>query len=327
MPDLSSDDYFAALKDAAQRQHGPELSENLRNAINAIVDLPDDNYAEKTAKILEVVKDAASPTGSGFLAVWLGAGVEQGKDPELTLQPILDTFLKWGETIATAPEESEEDDPEPDEETIFGMQLLGQALVAHLSRAPNQRKLISETEQIFNELERIEHLSVGAGWILQLLRQCSDELVILNVEKKKGVLVRYENISNCFHLFTLLQGTLADVMPEANNVSDDLTAIARGEQEGDVHDVALWHYGQGNVPEPAIAASVWGEMSPKEILRVDGSQVLLLWPPILESRSWNSGFFVPFLAASPPNVELTNILSAAEIEQWWSRLDLPDPKP
>ena len=66
---------FAALKDATQRQRGLELSSALRDAINALAALPEIDDVAVANTLLEL----SSPTGAGFLAVWLGARVSPGR--------------------------------------------------------------------------------------------------------------------------------------------------------------------------------------------------------------------------------------------------------
>jgi hypothetical protein len=325
---------LAALENAAQRQRGLEPSQELLDALKAFAEIAINEPEKASEAVAAMLTSLNSPIGAGYLAVWLGSAVEDGLDPKYTCRPIVDTFLRWSRTVETAPHNDEAgededddyiDDPEPDEETIAGLKFLGQALVAHLARAPNERKWLAETEDIRREFERIEHLSHGATWVAHLLRQCSGELVVLNVAQKMGVIVHYENLSNCFHLFTLLQGAVANIMPDAQQPSAQMLSIARGEDTGDGNDSAWWHYGQGSCPEPNIVASIWGEMGLDGISRIDGTQVMLLWPPILESRTWDVGFFLPILYASLPRVEVTKILSKAEVDAWWRRLDLSKP--
>ena len=67
-------------------------------------------------------------------------------------------------------------------------------------------------------------------------------------------------------------------------------------------------------------------MEPSGIASIDGTQVLLLWPPVLQSRSWNSGFFVPILEASLPDVEVLEVLPEEAVNTWWARLNLPEPQ-
>lgn len=325
------DEALARLRGATRHQRGLESGEDVRDAMNAFfrsaADAPDTAALAAT----DVLVNCDFPTGAGYLAVWLGAAVEDGQDPELTCGPIVETFLRWALTVETSPEveagENDEadypEDPEPDEETISGLQLLGQALVAHLARAPNHRRRLAETGEIRRQFERIEHLSYGATWVMHLLRQCSGEIIVLNAAHRKGVIVRYKNISNCFHLFTLLQGAVANIMPDAQQTPEDVLAVARGEASGEVHDHAWWHYGQGDCPKADMGASIWGEAEPDRIVQVDGAQVMLLWPPILQSRSWDAGFFSPILHASLPGVEVVRELSAPELGAWWARLGLP----
>jgi hypothetical protein len=158
--------------------------------------------------------------------------------------------------------------------------------------------------------------------VLELLRQRGGKIVVLNVRHRIGAVVRYGNIATCFHLFTLLQAALADVMPDAQEVSGQTLDIARGKSQGAGNDAAWWHYGQPGATTPGLATSVWGEAGPDSISRVDGQQVLLLWPPLLQSRSWDAGFFSPILEASPPSVEILEVLSSADVEKWWLRLGL-----
>jgi hypothetical protein len=253
--------------------------------------------------------------------------VERGGEPGETCRPIIDTFLKWSRTIETSPNGN--DDivrPAPDAGVLTGLQLLGQAIVAHVARLPDVRKWMRDTPEIRGEFDRVAHLSVGASWVLQLLTQCSGELVVLNTAKKIGVQVRYSNISNCFHLFTLLQGALAGVMPDAKKVNPITHAIALGTNHGTCSDEAWWHYGQPSVSTQAIAGMVWGEMTPSGIARVDGEQVLLLCPPILKNRAWDAGFFTPILEATPPKVELLKLLQDMEVNAWWKKLQLAEPQ-
>jgi hypothetical protein len=58
----------------------------------------------------------------------------------------------------------------------------------------------------------------------------------------------------------------------------------------------------------------------REIPVVDGSQVLLAWPPILKSRTWDAGFFGPHLEAMRADAVLDRELSAAESQAWLENL-------
>ncbi len=292
------DDLIQEVLRAAQAQTGDGISDELRDNLNSLGQHSERREARLV--IASKLSGLTSPVGAGLLAIWLGAGVENGISPEPTAMPIVEAMLRWSRSIPVR-EDQDVVNGEPPSDTIIGMERLGQGLVTHLARSSQQRFEITERPEIIAELERVEHISAGAMWVLEVLRKCSGRLVVIHAESRKGVLVRYENISNCFHLFTLLQGVLVKVMPDARRPSPQTLAVACGEQNEIAHDHAWWHYGRGDVPEANFSGSVWGEASPLSIPRIYGEQVLLLWRPILGSREWDGNFFGPFLMEAPPS--------------------------
>ncbi len=310
-----------AVIDAAQVDHGDGFCEELREALNTLPS--SDDFKAARQQVAEHIPLLESAIGAGSLAVWLGAGVEQGANPEATAPPLIEALLRWCRTIETAPEDSEADDPEADEDVLRGMERIGQGLVAHLSRTEPVRQQLASRQDAVAEFERVQHLSIGVQWVLELLRKCSGELLVIHVPSHKAVRVTYANLSNCFHLFTLLQHELAGVIPGAKRAPADVIATATGKAQEMVSDQSLWHFGRGDVPEANVAASVWGEATPASIPEINGVQVLLLWPCILGSRSWDAGFFGPILESNPPNVRVIAELTSDEVNEWWQRLKLP----
>lgn len=317
---------------ASNMQCGYECSDDLRDAFNAIAEHP--RAADSQPIIAERLCEVESASGAGLLAVWLGAGVEGGANPDTTGRPVLDTLMKWAATVETidADEEANEnedeecDGPAVDPDTVAGMELLGQGLVAHVSRSGALHDQIANDPRIISELERVEHISAGPMWVLELIRKRSGTLLVIHVEQRRGFRMKYENLSNCFHLFTLLQDAIAGVkLPGSQRPSEELIAVAKGQRAAECYDDAWFHYGIGTHPSADLGTSVWGEASPDSIPTVDGQQVLLLWPPIMASRGWGAGFFGPFLMARPPAVILEEELPAAEVQHWCKRLKLPDP--
>lgn len=312
---------------AASSQYGADCSDKLRDAFGAIAE--HESHEKARTLLAKRFGEVASPTGAGFLAVWLGAGVEGGADPDLTGNEILGSLLHWAGSVATLPEDDVDDDePEVDPDLVKGLEMLGQGLVAHVSRSPALLRKFSGDHDVVAELERVEYASAGPMWVLELLRKRSGTLLVIHVQTRRGIEVCYENLSNCFHLFTLLQSVLADAkMPGAKRVSSETLAAARGEAMVDCHDESWWHYGIGTCPTPELGASIWGEANPDSIPEIDGRQVVLLWPMIINSRGWGAGFFGPFLQASPPAVTMASELTNAEVEQWCEKLKLPKPTP
>lgn len=295
------------------------VSERMRDAFNRLAAHPEANRARSL--LAPRLAEIASPIGAGLVTVWLGAGVEGGADPDPLIPHLLAALKRWTSTVATGPEG--EAIGEPDERTLQGLEWLGQGIVAHLSRSREIARY-RDDESLAAELDRVRSLSVGCQWVWELLSKESALLIVLEVAAGRGFRVRYENLSNCFHLFTLLQAALAPVLPGRKRVAKSLLEAAAGMSMEDVHDAAWWHYGRGDVPEADFAAMIWGEQPPSAIPRVDGEAVMLLWPPVLKERSWDGNFFRPYLMAAPPAVTLLGELSPEEVRGWRVRLKLPE---
>lgn len=305
---------------AAEANPGRDFGEDLQASLGALVDEPAATRMDSVGELARAIPTVESPVAAGLLAVWFGASVEGGLDPGVSFVPVLETMLRFARRIET--DDEGEPTVDPDEAVLAGMEFLGQALVAHLSVLDDVRRQAAEEDRILGELKRVEPFSVGAMWVVELLRRRTGELVVLNVAERAGVRVRYEEIGNCFHLFTLLQGAVAELWP-AGTADPELLAVARGEADGPADDSAWWHYGQPFSNEANIAASVFGEGGIDSIGEVEGERVLLLWPPVLAGRSWDAGFFGPPIAASNPSVTMLGALTDEEVATWWSRLELP----
>ncbi|TWU08071.1 hypothetical protein [Stieleria varia] len=313
---------------AADAQTSAELNDDLRDALNEIAGHPD--RGEARAPIACRLGDVRSCAGAGYLAVWLGAGAEHGEEPEEAGQQILETMLKWSRAVHTSDDEVDSDESGDDEinpDTDFGLERLGQGLVAHVARSMSLHQHMMNRPDVIAEFQRTEHLSSGPMWVMELLRKQSGHLVVIHVESKRVVRVAYQNLSNCFHLFTLLQSALADIrMPGSKRVSAHLKSVALGQRHDEASDKAWWHYGVGTCAKADFAGSIWGEATPDSIPEIDAEQVVLLWPMLLASRQWGAGFFGPFLQALPPSVTVQGELSEEEATVWFERLKLPEIK-
>lgn len=308
------------LSEAANQHDSENFSGPLVDAINALM-----NASETEGKdVIDVVSGElpkiSSPHGAAALAVWLGAMVESGHAPNSSFRSVRDAFLRWAATVQT----KEDEVAEGPEGAFLALENCGRSLVSHASRDEATLVSLRSDELLAQELKRLESDSLGAAWLMELLTQLSAELIVLNVEKQAGALVKYENISKCFHLFTLLQGVLGDWLPEGKQTRKALMECARGISSAEENDQARWHFAQPDCPESTLASSVWGEAHISSIGKVDGLQVMILWPMILEGRGWDSGFFGPQLQCKPPDVKLLHFLSNDEFLKWKVRLQLPD---
>jgi hypothetical protein len=214
--------------------------------------------------------------------------------------------------------------PDIDSDLLRGLEMLGQSAVAHLLRDEDLIISLRNNELAYQVLTVAEEWSAGAMWILEILRQRSGEMIVLHGLEEKGYRVHYHNLSNCFHFFTLLQGAFGKkMMPGGKMPAERTIAAAIGDAQTEAHDYAWWHYGQGTSSSPTLTSMVFGEAPLDSIEMIEGKQVLLLWPPVLESRGWDGGFFSPYLAAAPPSVRIVDELKVEKIQEWRERLKLP----
>jgi len=296
------------------RQHdGGEPDERLRQATSELL-----SRAEEDGALLVAAASALSslaPAAASWLAITLGAAVERGGDSGQTAPAVLDLLRSWLPRLPTlGPDENEneEDRPEPTPEQatlLDALPLLCQSAVAHLARTPTLRAELAQDEQLLERLEELEAFSHGALWLSELLRRASGPLIVLHSHSGAGFRLRYENVASCFHLFSLIQTALGDRVAGGRAPDPAIVEAARGRSNEQLSDEAWWHYGDPRSSTADIGASIWGEAMVRSIPYVDEVQVVLLWPPLLGSRSWDSGFFGPALEAAAPDVVVEQELS------------------
>jgi hypothetical protein len=321
MSDDALREAIANVVDTANSNRGREPAEPFLEALNGLADLDGFDVERKLSYLATALADVTSASGAGFIAIWLGAGVEHGADPSPQIEPLLDCFLRFAGQVIT--DDGDIAEVEDDNELALGLELLGVGFVAHLSRDPQGLQAVRANADAVAELERVEWYSPGPMWVLELIRKTNGTLIVLHGELPVGAIVEYRNISNCFQLFTLLQTVLEETMPGARKVRSDVLAVVRGESLAECSDEAWWHYGQPVQGRPELSTSVFGEQNPQGIGSIDGQQVMLLWPPILGSRTWDASFLTPALATAPSEVELLEMLSPEDIATWRERIGLP----
>lgn len=322
IPDTFIDQYLTAMNAADDPTQPPAAMMELAQSI-----LGEEGAHDTMNAITARLPESSSALGASWHAILLGASIENGRDPLKTVQPIFDTFLKWNRTLPDEPED-EEAMIEIDAATSQAVEMFGQSVVAHLSRIPNFEEVI-DVPAARAELERTEYLSNGAMWVMQIFRQESGSLLVLHATEAFGAEITYAHVSNNFHLFTLLQGVLAEVGAPGSKKAKPrvLAAALEGCEASDaVGDEAWWHYGQPDVLEAGLEGMVFGEGAPSEISIIGDQRVLLLWPPVMQSRGWGGGFFSPRLESRPPDVHVERLLDESAILSWRSQLGLPPPE-
>jgi hypothetical protein len=315
------------LLDQSRRYAGDEPTAALRKASGAFL-----SRADSDSNILVAAANALAalpPVGAGWLALVLGTAVERGTAAAVTL-PGLVQFLRSclpqlpvPKTIENDDGEEEESypDPTPQQETLLeALRPVGQGLVAHLARLPVERLKLSEDRELMERLEVLAGYSPGLNWVHEALLRKSGTLIVLHPPSGSGLKLRYENLARNFHLFSLLQAAVGTRIPGGRQPDPKIVAAAHGQTGDRAHDQAWWHYGDPRSKTPELRQSIWGEGQLKEIPIINGSRVMLLWPPLLQSRTWDEGFFTPHLQAMPPSVVIEEELARETAHEWLKTL-------
>lgn len=279
----------------------------------------DDSLLREAAQSLGGV----DPGAAAWIAVALGTLVEGGASPDLGGPAILEQLRAWLPKLRVPgkDEAAALPDPTPEQTTSLAQfRYLAQAAVTHLARLPAQRHVMAEDAALIDRLDDLRGFTPGAWWIWEALRKTSGTVVLLHPPSGTGLRLAYANVSNCFHLFSLLQSAVGTRIPGGRTPDETIGRVARGQSSDTVSDEAWWHYGNPMSPKADVAATLWGEGLVREIPRVGGEQVMLLWPPILQGRGWDAGFLGPHLEAMPADASVERMLTPDECRTWLAKL-------
>jgi hypothetical protein len=261
------------------------------------------------------------PPGAAILANMLGTIVEKGGAVERSGSAVWELYLAWLPQIHRGFAGRKELSPRQ-RQLLDAFQLLSQSAVSHLSGMPEQRKLAAGDKALMAQLAELQDYTPGAAWVRQVLLSRSDALLVLHLPSRQGFRLRYENIVNGFHLFTLIQAAFGGRLPGGrapNRFIVDMARCVTVAEEG--NDEPWWHYQTVQPDQPGFI-DISGEASVETIARIDGRQVILLSPPIEGAAFWDTSFFTPQLFAMPANVVLEDMLPAQEVEEWLAKIGL-----
>jgi hypothetical protein len=253
------------------------------------------------------------PRGASWLAVAIGAAVEGGANAELSARAIVDLLLSWLPQLPAA----EGSMPTPQQtELLEAFEPLAQSVVAHLARTDHLKSTLSQDLPLLDRLAVLEEYTAGAAWIREALLRSSGSLILLHAPSRRAFQLEYANVATCFHLFSLLQTAVGEQIPGGRKPDPLIANVARGNSQEKVTDEAWWHYGDPRSKVASVAAMIFGEGLVREIPTVAGERVIVLWPPMLASRGWDSSFFGPQLDALKPNALVRAELSTADSAAW-----------
>lgn len=212
------------------------------------------------------------------------------------------------------------------------------AAMAHLCRSADARIVARRTPRLADDLARWREEVPHTRYVSEVLALVDDEVTVLVLPQRRGYRVRLEAVRSNFHLFTLLQGALigdpAAGLIAGDAVAPDVLAEATGEARptGERRDHQGFHFHDWSAVAPDEAlrhdlrSTLWGEGSPREIPSLDGETFVVLGPPVLGGRSWNSGFFVADLHdALRSRATVRAPMSAAEVDAAIARLAARSP--
>ena len=131
---------------------------------------------------------------------------------------------------------------------------------------------------------------------------------------------RFRNVHRCYHLFSLIQSVLGNALPGGSIPNAAVAQAARGQSDEPVTDQAWWHFQRGG-HKPSMNKAVWGEESVEALRGEDGVFTVVLWPPIMGERKWNSGFFGPTLEAAQSDMRFFGELEGDAAATWLARAE------
>lgn len=343
------------------------------------------NYTQLEAALAEpAARDAVVARLTAFLTSELsdwefactantcGLAVEVGADPGTAVGPILDrlpALLAGAKELADGiqthfgtpnleqvPEEKWEEaarqSPEAGEmvRRFLAIAFAGRSAMTMLARRAELRHQARTRADLADAVIAAREVNPYAFYLAELLGSADgEEVIVLDLARELGFLVRLTGVRNNFHFFTLLQDALANHPTAAGwdgpKPSPLLAAVAKGERmvsavtpdewsasgmlnaDGEVYDRNLWTFYQWPALQPdgsietAAAAQphmpwwAWGEMKPGELTDLDGVRLLLLGPPEMP-RAWGLGFFSPLHPALRSAVTVEKVLSPESVKGW-----------
>lgn len=313
------DEVRDALVRAAQGWSGGEPDAALRQATGAFISRASQDPAVlgRVAALLA----GLDPGAAAWIAVACGTAIERGADPAPSARPVVDLLVSWLPELPRAGEQ-------PSAAQAARLKLLDylcQAAVSHLARVPALREQLGHDLPLVERLDELGEHSFGPLWVREALLKHSGTLLLIHPTSSQGMRIRYSNVANCFHLFSLMQTAVGQRL-EGGRVPDELVAkVARGAANDRIHDQAWWHYGDARSGRPRVDTSIRGEGMTREIPVIDGVQVILAWPRLVE-RTWDQAFLTPHLEAMPADAVVEGELSTDEIAAWTKRLAIAPAK-
>lgn len=287
---------------------------------------------ELLAEVAPLIR-AADPFRGGVIALNCGTLIEMGGDAALVAPHLLAEVPRHlalarraREQPAGAPAALFDADPDA-ARAAAGLRYLLLATMATICRKAEYRQALRTNPDVVSAIEFLRDGHTEADFVAQVLSYTDDlELLVLAPAEGKGFRVQCEAVATNAHLFTLLQGALIGGGHLAGDPVDaDVIAVATGADPaaGVLTDHArfnfvTWPGSVDNAVDTLITLPV--EVSPAAIPALDGRRILLVGPPLLGSRGWDSNFFANIHDALKSRAEVVEVLPPEQVEVWLARI-------
>lgn len=281
-----------------------------------------DTFVSEMAALLR----AGDPFRVSVLALNCGSLVERGVPAELVAPHLLAALPRHLALAGRAAETTFEIEPDAIR-ARSGLTFLLLATMAVLCRGAAFRQAARANPDIVAGIEALCDDHDEAAFVSQVLNFVDGaELVVLAPREEKGFRVTLEAISTNAHLFTLLQAALlSGGHLTGESLDDEVIAVATGEHP---HTQQLFDHARFNFApwyaEPTDAIGSLMAMpvdgSPVDIPQLDYQRIVVLGPPVLGARSWDSGFFANIHDALRSRVEVIEVLPREQVVAWLERI-------
>jgi hypothetical protein len=271
------------------------------------------------------------PYKAAIMALVCGTLIEWGADPgELAglLLARLPTFLALAESGANLTDSAQAPvlfASQPDAFKAWNsLSLMLLPAMAVLARGMEFRQAARADADIVRGIAALRERNKEANFVAMVLEFVDGlELLVLHPAEGKGFRIQLEAVRTMAHLFTLLQGELINGghLP-GEPVAADVLGVATGAiaQEKLHHDHARWQFynwtglrADGTYGGGDVSTWLFVEDSPMAIPEFEGERVVILGPPVLASRSWDSNFFANIHDALRSAARVVEVLTSEQI--------------
>ncbi len=286
--------------------------------------------------VRRVVPTVGVPDGfkASVMALLCGTLVEWGADATEfgnLLLARLPGFLRLAESAAERAESEASEkiySANPDGFRAWqSLSLMMLATMAVLTRRVDFRQAARTNPELVLSLVVLRERNSEANFVATTLGYTDGlELIVLHPGQGRGFRVELEAVNTNFHLFTLLQGELiGNGHLSGDAIEPDVIRIARGEVPHEllVNDRARFHFYNwaGLLPDGSLAGAematwICGEAHPEDIPEYEGERVIILGPPVLGMRGWDSNFFANIHDALRSTTRLVEELTLEQVANW-----------